>query len=204
MKNRVGWIFALLLALGLVLAAAQWRNEQPEPLVGGITKTEDADGITVEIDLSGDMLIWENARGGGSTDTEWRNVTIKGVFKDPASGEKSFETEEFSVEGLPILIPKEAPGAEEHVVLNHLVQYDRFVLLIYSSVYYGKVDQQLVGEIFFSEDYSKFMIYFMGDEIPELDGKIASYPAQTREEAVALAGELLKGTRHPWSRVIWE
>ena len=140
--------------------------------------------------VSEKLLVWENAHNGGSTETEWRDVTVKGVFKNSILGKDSFEVEELSIEGVELDSPD---GMWSHKGFKNWHYLDYAYVLPQ-----GKVGAQSVGIMYHSLGRPGFVIALKKDVDPS-DGpygtwvtdKIITYPAKTREEAVALTRKIV-------------
>ena len=154
------------------------------------------------INVSEKLLVWENTHAGGSTETEWRDVTVKGVFKNSILGEDSFEVKELSIEGVEL----DAPDGDWSVTGFQ----NNWHYLIYAYVESpGKASHQFVGTMYHSVGRPHFVITLSKDLDPS-DGpdgtwvtdKIITYPAKTREEAVALTRKIVADCG--WKDTIWE
>jgi len=217
MKKFLPRLLLLCLASVVLLAVTDWKNSQlPAPQISGsIERIETADGVTMTVDISGDVLQWRNANGGDSDhlgssllDVTWRNLTLKGVYHKAVSGEETFELEEVFIDGL----QPELPGNPRLYISrglgrgNGLIQFASFDKV-------GRPRTQLVGEIFFSPEEEGFVITLWKDITPPdqegsgrtyTTGEILSYPAANRKEALERTRRILYSNYDTQQLGIWK
>ena len=114
---------------------------------------------------------------------------------DLTEGDAATEETALAVEGIPVTIPEnwflDFPGSRKEVGLY------------YVGFPNGKATTQRLGTLYFSDDFSEFVIWFNSDYLNATEyGKYACYPAQTREEAVIIANRVMK--QRGFERAIWE
>ena len=148
------------------------------------------------IDVSQELLQWENALNGGSTETQWRQVELQGTYYDSILGDDRFETTALSIDGLPVAL-------EGNISSGHSV-YNRCVMLQYLSFSVKGIDGQFMGYLYFSKDFRSFLLILPYGELGVENGNpLMCYPAQNREEAVALAREIM-GQKQYLPEARWE